>query len=119
MEIEMEMENDEAITILNNPDDLGIYSNADANTAKRFLFKRPTTNITEKIALSAKDLPVYNPIKEDKNILSSESKVSSENEISLESENNILGMPKNIAYGAGIALVVIGGFFIYKKFIKK
>lgn len=47
------MQNDEAITTLNNPDDLGIYSNADANVSKRFLnsnlddIKKVESEITE------------------------------------------------------------------------
>jgi hypothetical protein len=51
--MEMEMQNDEAITTLNNPDDLGIYSNADANVSKRFLnsnlddIKKVESEITE------------------------------------------------------------------------
>ena len=111
--MEMEMENDEAITTLNNPDDLGIYSNADANTAKRFLLERPTKMIAKKVDLAAKETPVETVIVEDKKEVVSASKTASE------SEDKILGMPKKVAYGAGIALVVIGGFFIYKKFIKK
>lgn len=105
------MENDEAITTLNNPNDLGIYSNA-TSTAKRFLLERPTKMIAEKVELAAKQMPVET-IVEDKKEVASASKTASEN------EDKILGMPKKVAYGAGIALVLIGGFFIYKKFIKK
>lgn len=107
------MENDEAITTLNNPDDLGIFSNADANTSKRFLLNRPVKDIGEKVDLKVKEKPVESPIVEDKNEAESASKTASE------SEDKILGMPKKVAYGAGIALLLIGGFFIYKKFIKK
>ena len=112
--MEIEIENNEAITTLNTPDDLGIYSNADANTAKRFLLQRPTINITEKIALSAKEIPVETSVIEDKKVTESDNKIASTID-----DDKILGMPKNIAYGAGLALVIIGGFFIYKKFIKK
>ena len=31
----------------------------------------------------------------------------------------ILGMPKGVAIGLGVALVLLGGFFVYKKYIKK
>lgn len=106
------MENDEAITTLNNPDDLGIYSNADANTAKRFLLERPNKMIAQKVDIAAKEIPVETAIIEDKKEAASASKTASA------SEDKILGMPKNIYYGAVVALVAIGGFFIYKKFIK-
>lgn len=109
-----DFENDEAITTLNNPDDLGIYSNADANTSKRFLLQRPNKMITQKVDLVAKEIPVENAIIEDKKESASASKVASSSD-----EDKIFGMPKNVAYGAGLALVIIGGFFIYKKFIKK
>lgn len=106
-------ENDEAITTLNNPDDLGIYSNADANTAKRFLVQRPTKALVGKTELVSKE-PIENTIIEDKKESTSSSKVASSID-----EDKILGMPKNVAYVAGVALVIIGGFFVYKKFIKK
>lgn len=109
----MEMENDEAITTLNNPDDLGIYSNVDANTSKRIVSQRPIKMVQGKADLLAKEIPVETTVSEDKKVKSSVSKTESE------SDDKILGMPKKVFYGAGLAIVVIGGFFIYKKFIKK
>jgi hypothetical protein len=47
--MEIEMENDEAITTLNNPDDLGIYSNVDANTARRIISQRPIKMVAGKV----------------------------------------------------------------------
>jgi hypothetical protein len=35
------------------------------------------------------------------------------------SDNKILGMPKGVAIGLGVAVLAIGGFFVYKKFIAK
>ena len=34
-------------------------------------------------------------------------------------DGKILGMPKGLAIGLGIAIVAIGGFIVYKKFIAK
>lgn len=107
------MQNDEAITTLNNPDDLGIFSNVDANTTKRFLLQRPNKMIAEKVELGAKEMPVETNIMQGKGESEAASKIEST------VDDKILGMPKNVYYGAVIALVAIGGFFIYKKYGKK
>lgn len=109
----MEMENDEAITTLNNPDDLGIYSNVDANTAKRIISREPIKKLAQKVDLVSKEAPIESNVVDDKKETASASKTISE------SNDKIFGMPKKVAYVSGIALVLVGGFFIYKKFIKK
>lgn len=35
------------------------------------------------------------------------------------SDDKILGMPKMVAIGIGVVILAIGGFIVYKKFIKK
>jgi hypothetical protein len=35
------------------------------------------------------------------------------------SDDKILGMPKGVAIGLGVAIVALGGFLVYKKFIAK
>jgi hypothetical protein len=35
------------------------------------------------------------------------------------SDDKILGMPKMVAIGVGVVILAIGGFIVYKKFIKK
>ena len=106
----MEMENDEAITTLNNPDDLGIYSNVDANTARRIISQRPIKMVAGKVDVQAKQIPVETTSLEDKKDIESVSKTASEN------EDKILGMPKGVAIGVGVAVLAIGGFFAYKYF---
>ena len=48
----------------------------------------------------------------------SESKEAESKEAELETSDKILGMPKMVAIGVGIAILAIGGFVVYKKFIK-
>lgn len=40
-------------------------------------------------------------------------------EVSKLSDDKILGMPKMVAIGVGVVILAIGGFIVYKKFIKK
>jgi hypothetical protein len=44
---------------------------------------------------------------------------SSKVEVSKLSDDKILGMPKMVAIGVGVVILAIGGFIVYKKFIKK
>ena len=49
---------------------------------------------------------------------SDDESVGDENE-DVEDDDKILGMPKGLAIGLGIAVLAIGGFLVYKKFIAK